>query len=364
MKSKFKICYVSPNAHLGGAERIIEELIENRDQSRFDVAVVFFKQGPLVEKWRALGAKVFVTSPFRLRNIFSLSKACGELRAFAETEKFDLVHSHLSFGHFVSAIALRGLNIPLMWFQHGPVGKGLDQLVNFSPARKVFFNSHFTQSQQKLSASTQQEVVFGPVDKPKNSDRSLRSQLGFSDADLVLINVARIDRWKGQSFLLKAFAQAYMKNPTLKLVFFGDTSIGSEEYFAELKKEVSELKLDQVVRFAGFQSNLEKIYSTGDIFIHSSLIPEPLGLSILEAQIRNLPVIAVNAGGPKEIIEDGVSGLLYESGNISDLSAKILSLSNSPERRKQLGASAAISAQRFESSKWTKIIEKSYLSED
>ena len=97
-----------------------------------------------------------------------------------------------------------------------------------------------------------------------------------------------------------------------------------------------------------------------DIFIQASQIPEPLGLSVLEAQIRSLPVVAVNAGGTAEIVMHEVNGLVYEQNSEAGLIKSILRFVESSELRLKLAAGAAESAAKLEAQAWTKTIESYY----
>jgi glycosyltransferase involved in cell wall biosynthesis len=70
-----------------------------------------------------------------------------------------------------------------------------------------------------------------------------------------------------------------------------------------------------------------------DVFCHTSIAPEPFGLVIIEAMAMGCPVIAARAGGPVEIVEDGISGLLTRPGDAIALAAAIRDLLIDPDRR-------------------------------
>ncbi len=367
MTRPLKICYVSPNAHLGGAERIIEILLKHHDRERFEPSVVFLKQGPLVKKWQELGFQTWVTPPFRLRNPLSLKSACNAFGNYAQAQAFDVIHSHLSYGHLISTLSLRKINAKRMWFQHGPVGRGLDSIAGFLPAETVFFNSEFTARQQSISRSIQTRIVYGPVERPRLSGEerlqiraAQRKALDLRETDIVLLHVARIDPWKGQDLVLEAFSKLRRRSIDAKLVFFGDASIGSRDYFEALKTRAMKPDLHGHVRFAGFESDIEKIYSVGDVFIHSALTPEPLGLTVLEAQMRSLPVIVADAGGLREVVTDQKDGLMYPSGNVDGLVNAISKMLDSADLRRTLASAGLESVSRFEASTWTKLMEDAY----
>ena len=72
-----------------------------------------------------------------------------------------------------------------------------------------------------------------------------------------------------------------------------------------------------------------------DVFCHTSIEPEPFGLVIIEAMAMKCPVIATRAGGPLEIVEDGVSGLLTQPGDAPALAEAISTLLADPARRRR-----------------------------
>ena len=74
-----------------------------------------------------------------------------------------------------------------------------------------------------------------------------------------------------------------------------------------------------------------------DVFVHASVQPEPYGRVILEAMALGKPVIATDHGGPREIIEDGLSGFLVSPNDPEDLARCLQHLLNSPELRRKIG---------------------------
>jgi glycosyltransferase involved in cell wall biosynthesis len=75
-----------------------------------------------------------------------------------------------------------------------------------------------------------------------------------------------------------------------------------------------------------------------DIFCHTSITPEPFGLVIIEAMAMGCPVIAARAGGPTEIVENAISGMLTPPGDAAALAAAIRGLLANPDRRALLAA--------------------------
>src|SRR5207245_2767384 len=103
---------------------------------------------------------------------------------------------------------------------------------------------------------------------------------------------------------------------------------------------------DRVV-FLGFRKDVAQLLREFDVLVHASLIPEPFGQVVLEGMQAGLPVIAADAGGPAELIEHGVNGLLYPAGDREALASALVTLAGNPELRARLGAAAKARAAVF-----------------
>lgn len=135
-----------------------------------------------------------------------------------------------------------------------------------------------------------------------------------------LLMVGGLNEGKGQRQALKACAALRDKgkwNFHLRLV-----GSGREEYTQQIKQMAAELHLDGLVEFCGPQDDTPSYYGSSDIFLMCSKA-EAFGRVTVEAMMGGCLVIGNNTAGTKDLIEDGVTGLLYEDRNIDDLVQKI-----------------------------------------
>src|SRR5205814_42692 len=137
----------------------------------------------------------------------------------------------------------------------------------------------------------------------------------------------RITRWKGQDVVLRALA----KLSDVRAIFVG------EEEDREYANELRSLANDRV-RFLGFREDARELMSAVDCIVHVSTAPEPFGRVIVEGMLALRPVIATNAGGVPEIIEDGVSGILVAPGNADELAAAIRRVFSDPTEAARMAA--------------------------
>ena len=179
---------------------------------------------------------------------------------------------------------------------------------------------------------------------------TIRSSFGFSDRDIVIGTMVRIDPGKGvvdfvESFLcLKTEQQAIVKylivgEPTRKR----RTNIGEspfephcEKYFQQLQSYVAEHHLETKIHFAGFQHDTIGYLSALDIFVFPSR-NELFSLVMLDAMSLSLPIVASREGGNLEQVQDGANGILYETAQPQDLADKLSQYLDNGTLRNQLG---------------------------
>jgi type III pantothenate kinase len=84
-----------------------------------------------------------------------------------------------------------------------------------------------------------------------------------------------------------------------------------------------------------------------DIVVHASTLPEPLGLTPMEAQAAGRPVVAVKAGGVLETVEDGLTGVLVPPKNASAMAKALSDLLRSPDKRRQMGIAGRVRTEQL-----------------
>jgi glycosyltransferase involved in cell wall biosynthesis len=138
--------------------------------------------------------------------------------------------------------------------------------------------------------------------------------------DPVFVFCGRLDVGKGVGLLLRAFARLRAGIPAARLRIAGQ---GPER--ANLERLVGTLGIGDSVVFLGWLSRLEVEHQLRDAWasVAPSLWAEPLGLVAAEAVVRGVPVVASESGGLGEIVEHGVSGLLFPNNDEAALTANL-----------------------------------------
>jgi glycosyltransferase involved in cell wall biosynthesis len=151
----------------------------------------------------------------------------------------------------------------------------------------------------------------------------------------VLLTVNFLHPRKRIDLFLRAFRLIHARRPNAVALVVG---AGPER--ARLQGLTRELQLDPAVIFTGFvpDAELPAYYALADLYIHTCKL-ESFGLSVLEASAAGVPVVAVNEGGPREIVVDGETGALVAASPEAIANAAV-GLLDDPARRTALGAAA------------------------
>lgn len=164
------------------------------------------------------------------------------------------------------------------------------------------------------------EIIPNGVDiekfKIQFASRRIKDKLNITDADKVIITVSRLVEKNGLGDLIKAMS--YLPENVKLLV------IGSGQLETDLKRKITDLKLDNRVIMLGAINNqaIPEYLSLADVFVRPSLA-EGLGISFLEAMAAGVPVVATPVGGITDFLRDGETGLFCKVHNPESIAEKV-----------------------------------------
>jgi glycosyltransferase involved in cell wall biosynthesis len=162
----------------------------------------------------------------------------------------------------------------------------------------------------------------------------VRRSLGVPAEAPLVGTVGRLTEVKRQDVLIRAFAAARQKYPAARLVLVGDGPL-----LADLRALAAELGVADAVHFAGYQQHSGPWLKAMDVFALTSR-SEGMPQAVIEASVMGLPVVASHVGGLPEVIEDGVTGILFQAGDDAAVAAALVDLIADPQRRAKMGAAA------------------------
>ncbi len=220
------------------------------------------------------------------------------------------------------------------------------------------------------------QTVFNGVDVQRFSRDHANGAAGPAK-EKRLLWVGRITPEKGLHVLLDAFARVAAREPRARLEIVGPESLTSKEfivdfsedarlrslasfyntsYLSQLRQQAVSRGLNGRVTFTGFvpHDRLGERYRAAEVLVNPSLY-ESFGMSLVEAMVGELPVVATRVGGMTEIVEDGKTGFLVDPGDPSALAEPILRLLADDTLRNAMGRAARERAVQLFS--WDRIAE-------
>jgi glycosyltransferase involved in cell wall biosynthesis len=327
-----------------------------------DVTVVFFEDGPVAERMRAEGIETIVLpSAFDSRTmtiegrtlrrlvtgLVGLVRLGWTFGPIVRRSGASVVVAHTTKALVVSAVAARRAGVPLVWHTHDRIsaeyfGRLLAVLIRalgWIVSDAYIANSRSTLA--TLNTWRRRALVAYPC---ADLDREARERDQRSPAETVVAVVGRLTRWKGQDVFLRALADVAVRPKHVYVV--GGALFGEDAYRRELEALAAELDLP--VTFTGHVDDPLTYMRLADILVHCSVIAEPFGQVVPQGMSAGCAVIASQPGGPTEVVEPGVNGLLVDSGDRAQLTAALDQLILDPELRRRLSAAARQRAAQFD----------------
>lgn len=157
----------------------------------------------------------------------------------------------------------------------------------------------------------------------------LKSSLGFSDHDILLIAMGDLIHRKNYAASIKAIAKT--ANPNLHFLI-----CGTGPKLDELKAIAKEMKIENQIHFLGFRTDIKQLQQIADIFLFTTY-QEGLPRSMMEAMASGLPCVASNIRGNSDLIEDGIGGYLHIPEDIEGFAKSISKLAADERLRKEMG---------------------------
>lgn len=361
-----KILFVQDSLGTGGAERSNAELwrfLRDEKHEQVKIVVLEHRKVGIEKEIRDQGFDVtFLSGLNFLEQVLQLKKI---ITAF----KPDIVHSVL----FSSVMRVRAVKT-LIDFRHiesivncsySPIRYKDPQINSLGLSAYKFVNRFTHHSTDKFVALTEEvkdhSIEHLKIDPeriqviPRGRDsneylpyrsefrKKFISELGIGEDSLLVVHVGRQEYQKGHMDLLKAINQAgdELESHNVKMIFCGREGNATREITEYLASTPSKIE----IFWLGHRSDVKQILSAADIFVFPSLF-EGLGGALIEAQAAGLPIICSDIKVFEEVVEKNQNALLFQSNNFRDLASKLIYLSKSEDKRREMGKHSLLNFQR------------------
>jgi glycosyltransferase involved in cell wall biosynthesis len=233
-------------------------------------------------------------------------------------------------------------------------------ITNFMAISKTTRDESVKYIPAKYLAKEKIDLIYNGVNldeftKPEIK-KNIREEFDIKEDELVLANIGRICRQKGQEYLIEALPYVLKSFTKFKLLLIG---AGSKEEL--LMKRIKELGIEDKIIFAGFRNDIPAILSMIDFLVHTAIY-EGCPWVIIEAMAAGKPIVSSNIESVAEIMVDGETGYLAESKSPEDIAAKIIKMIYNPERDKMGEKGRKIVEEKFIFDEKIDRIEELYLS--
>jgi glycosyltransferase involved in cell wall biosynthesis len=339
---------------LGGGEEMLRQLLREGRGQGIEWIVVFLRPGPLVDEVASFGIETHVVEAGRFRELGKRVDAVRRIARLARERKVDMVFGWMVAGQATAGPAASIAGLKNAWYQVGTPGPDwLDRFATLWPAAGVIALSKAgVEAQARIwphrpvrlvhpGASLAAADAAGRLEKG-----ALRSRFGLPVEAVIIGTVGRLQRWKGMHVFLEAFAGIHAGSPETHGVIVGGPHETEPGYGDELRSQAGRLGIAGAVTLAGFQSNAVEWMQAMDVVVHAA-DREPFGIVVVEAMALGKPVVAGAAGGPSEIITNGMTGLLAPFGDVPGLKTALLRILTDPPFAARIGAAARERAADF-----------------
>ncbi len=336
----------------GGAEALLQYLLRQA-RPEYQYVCAFLEDGPLVDEARDLGydTTVFpITHLSHLGNYFATVRA---LRSWIKAKRLRLVVSWMHKAHMYVSLAALFLPTRTVWFQHGIPHGILDRLVTMLPAKAVLCCSRTSkQGQDQILPRRQSHICYPGIalspDKALDQEQA-REYLGLPKTSPIVGMVARLEEWKGAHIFVESADAILGRYPDATLFIVGGQHPLDKPYSERIDSMVRNLNRGKQFLLAGQRPMTEVPLwqAAADVIVHPVVGVEPFGMSVVEAMAQGKVVIASDVGGPAEVIQNGVNGILIPARNPRLLASAVTQLLGDPERRIAIEQQAFLRAQAF-----------------
>lgn len=357
-----------------GAQKSMLKLIQSLDNDKFSYKVVTtdegnFKKGfeennvkvdvlKLGEKANVFGGRIFDYNILeKILVIFQIIIYNIKIYFYIKKNKIDIVYVNDLRAFLYSALATKLLRKKSVWYVRSEISDSILNRLGF------WFCNHII----TIARGVLKNIPKRTIQKYDNKIKNIYTGFDFSQFQIIDKKVSKrsydlsenryvigylgsINERKGIDFLVDTFIELCKRRSDLELFIVGDVSHGFEEYWNSQIKKLE--KANVRFKYNGYKKEISKAYCAMDVFVLPSR-SEGLPRVVIEAMAHQLPVIATDVGGTKEIIKSKSRGIVINKDDNIGLIQAIEVLLNNEDYRYDSGKAgkkyveSAFNAEKF-----------------
>ena len=346
-----RILLLHSSSDLYGASKIFLQTVQLLKKQGHTCYVVVSAEGPLVEKLKQDNIQVTVINlgiirrkyftPLGILNRISRwSKANDLLNKYIEQNGIELVYANTT-AVLLGAYLANKNKIKHIWHVHEIIEKPKFLMLFIQWIMKHYtatiicvskaVQDHWSKNSPSLLSKMQ--VVYngiGPVEK--STEANFRTKYQIPKEAIVIGMAGRVHFWKGQQYFLQIAKQLLNRSKEnnlaapLYFIITGDAYPGYEYLVDEIQNFIKNNQLGDRIFYTGFEREMDKFYSSIDLLILPSQLPDPLPTVVLEAMQYGIPVVATAQGGALEMIAENETGIFIPINSVEAAADKIQEL--------------------------------------
>jgi len=335
----YTILHTESSLGWGGQEhRILAEALAMRERGHR----LLLACDPRGELFPRASRKDFSVFPLTFGGWRNLGAWAG-LRRLLRREEIEILNTHSSLDSWVGLMAVKTLARPPLWVRtrhlSTPVANNWPTRHLYQAPAAVITTGLVTKELLAHRLSVPRSRIFSiPTGvslaefAPREADPKGRARLQIPEGAFIFGTVAVLRSWKGHLYLLEAMSRLVREGVPAYLVL-----VGEGPYRVVIEEKIAALKLQERVRFTGYQDEVAPYLAMMDAVVLASYANEGVPQALLQALAMARPMIGTQVGGIPEVIIPGKTGLLVPPKDPAALARAMRGVMEDPGMAQALG---------------------------
>ena len=343
---RLRVLHVNSGNLFGGVETILVTLARLRHLCPgMDPCFALCHEGRLSRELAKTGASLKLLGKVRISRPWTVWRARRQMRELLRRERFDVVICHMTWTQAIFGPVVRSSKIPLVFYLHNRMDgrHWLERWARIAakPDLVLCVSQDTAKTRHNIYPVSQSEIIYSPLplnESPRFEEQrqQVRAELQTPEDATVIVQVSRMEAWKGQSSLLEALGRLRDRKDWMCWIA-GGAQIPAERIYADgLKKQAVELGIADRVRFLGERSDVPRLLAAADVFCQPNKGTEGFSIVFMEAFLASLPIVTTAIGGALEMVNDSC-GVLLPANDLNALTDALKSLIENPQLRLAMG---------------------------